>query len=123
MFGGWDKNYSDETWEWNGRSWSQVAKGAVTWPSGRWKQTMVFDKSCNSVLMFGGESGDRALNDTWVWDGSTWTMKDPTTKPPARIWHKMAYDSERNVAVMFGGFVNKSLLNDTWEYSGGCKDH
>ena len=122
LFGGYDKTYSDETWEWNGSSWSQVAKGAVTRPSARWKQAMVFDKSCNTALMFGGESGGRTLNDTWFWDGKTWSMKDPTTKPPARIWHKMAYDSERNVVVMFGGFVNNSLLNDTWEYSGDCKD-
>ena len=122
LFGGWDKTYSDETWEWNGSSWSRAAKSKVIWPSGRWKQAMVFDKSCNTAFMFGGESEGRALNDTWLWDGGTWTLKDSGKKPPARIWHKMVYDSERNVVVMFGGYVNKVLLNDTWEYGGVCKD-
>jgi hypothetical protein len=39
-------------------------------------------------VLFGGlpRVGD-ALDDTWEWDGTTWTQRSPETRPPARYNH------------------------------------
>lgn len=51
-------------------------------------------------------SGDQ----TWEWDGTTWTRR-MVTGPSARLDHAMAYDAARGVTVLFGG-------DQTWEWDG-----
>ena len=46
--------------------------------------------------LFGGFNGTAALNETWTWDGATWTQLSPTTSPSARAGASMAYDPERD---------------------------
>jgi hypothetical protein len=58
------------------------------------------------------------LNDTWEWNGTTWTQQAPTTSPTARQLALMAYDSARNVTVLFGGVTSAGYVNDTWEWNG-----
>jgi hypothetical protein len=73
--------------------------------------------------MFGGEVGhDDVLDDTWEWNGTTWTERH-VEGPPARAYHAMAYDSARRVIVLFGGRiiaegVSDDYGSDTWEWHG-----
>ena len=78
------------------------------------------------VLLFGG-SGSGLLNDTWIWDGSNWTLQSPAARPDARYSHSMVYDSAHKQIVLFGGFVPgpdirfpnyPSYGNDTWIWEG-----
>ena len=71
---------------------------------------MVFDSARGVVVMFGGDSGAGYLNDTWEWDGSTWTQRVPTTSPPPTAYVFMAYDATRAVTVM--------VSSATWEWDG-----
>lgn len=74
------------------------------------------------LVMYGGlQSGPTlTLNDTWSFDGTTWTQLTPTTTPPPRWGHKMVYDSRRARIVTFGGRspTTTAVANDTWEWDG-----
>jgi hypothetical protein len=73
-------------------------------------------------VLFGGHFSDvtnAAYGDTWEWNGTNWTQRNPATSPPARVFHAMAWDSVRHVAVLFGGRnTNGGTLTDTWEWNG-----
>lgn len=74
-----------------------------------------------SGVLFGGEGCGSTCDDTWQWDGSTWTQAHPSVAPPAREYHALAYDSDRANAVLFGGcpdFYCSSLWGDTWIWDG-----
>ncbi|HEY0756975.1 MAG TPA: hypothetical protein VGD98_23690 [Ktedonobacteraceae bacterium] len=54
-------------------------------PSGRATQ-VVYDDQMNALLLFSGQDYNSIdpLNDTWSWDGSTWTQLHPAHKPAPR---------------------------------------
>ena len=60
--------------------------------------------------MFGGFDGNGYLNDTWEFDGITWTQVATNTPPPARAAAQMAYDSVTQKVVLFGGFDGANYL-------------
>jgi hypothetical protein len=66
------------------------------------------------VLFGGRDATQRWLDDTWEWDGTTWT-RHMITGPSARFGHGMAYDSARAVTVLCGGVAGET---DTWEWDG-----
>lgn len=111
--GGWPPPYDkDDTWEFDGTTWTQVASGG---PPRRMQHAMAFDSRRGVTVMFGGYAtySSWALDDTWEWDGATWTQGPPSG--PGRYQHAMAYDSVRGRSVVFGGYP---LYDDTWEYDG-----
>jgi hypothetical protein len=56
---------------------------------------------------------------TWIWDGSTWTLVDVPTAPPPRSFAAMAYDAARGEVVLFGGLGSfAATLGDTWTWNG-----
>lgn len=113
----------NETWEWNGEDWQEVRDGKdPNDPPPRVKMAMAYDEKNKRVIMFSGlttSSGVAYLQDTYSWDGTTWTrLKQPLfAKPPpdGRFDHAMAYDSKLKGMVMSGG-VNgdPGVRHDTW---------
>jgi hypothetical protein len=99
-------------------------------PAPRSAASMVFDSSRNTVVMFGGNTGNLNSNtgafssETWEFDGRTWTFR--TLEGPFRASGvKMAYDAARERTVVTGGtLVNMiggpSHLRDTWEWDGSA---
>src|SRR5207248_770118 len=61
--------------------------------------------------------GTTYLNDTWSFDGTTWTQITTQPAPPARAAAQMTYDSVTQKVVLFGGF-NGTYLSDTWLWDG-----
>src|SRR5690606_19962332 len=93
-----------DTWEWDGNQWTLHIP--ETSPPARSFAGMVYDGARKRVVLFGGRSSGQTvefLDDTWEWDGTTWTELATTTKPPARTAHVMGYDPKRNVIVVAGG--------------------
>jgi uncharacterized protein (TIGR03437 family) len=98
----------------------------TTSPPARSGQAMAYDSLHSQTVLFGGQGAGQIhlggpipyLNDTWVWDGSTWTEKTPQTVPTARALHAMAYGMGQ--VLMFGGVINGSvgLEKDTWVWDG-----
>ena len=59
------------------------------------------------------------LNDTWNWDGTTWTQLFPSNSPSERSDASMAFDPATNQLILFGGYDSSgNVLNDTWNWNG-----
>ena len=81
-----------------------------------WPMTRGPGSWCSSAA---STSSGSFLNDTWTWNGTTWTQQFPTTSPPARDAASMAYDSGTGQLVLFGGDDSSGgFLNDTWTWNG-----
>lgn len=122
LFGGVARNpatgqnrYLDDTWEWDGTAWTQVADSG---PGPRWGAAAAFDESRSRTVLFGGdpETGN-AFRDTstWVWDGADWT-EAANSGPPSRAQHVMAYENARGRIIMLGG--TQANIETTWGWDG-----
>src|SRR5579871_719645 len=77
-----------------------------------------YDPISKTAVLFGGNPGNFVYADqTWTWDGRTWTQQLPPVSPSARAFNTepMAFDKTTGTVVLFGGFANggTSLLGDT----------
>ncbi|MBI3847856.1 MAG: IPT/TIG domain-containing protein [Planctomycetes bacterium] len=109
----------DETWEWDGRIWTQ--RFPSIHPTPRMFTALAFDAARHRTVLFGGHDASGIRNDTWEWDGTNWTLRHPATAPPARNGHAMTFDSARGRVVLFGGFGGSTgnfYLSDMWEWDG-----
>jgi hypothetical protein len=83
---------------------------------------MAYDAARGRTIIFGGWLGPSAptsiVNDTWAFDGQTWTKLLPNTSPPARELASMVYDTRRKRLVLWGGRAGNTTFSDTWEWSG-----
>lgn len=54
------------------------------------------------MVLFGGKnSSGTAIQETWTWDGTTWTKLTPATQPPARWGTQLVYDTALAKMVLF----------------------
>jgi hypothetical protein len=103
----------DDTWLWNGASWTQVAMSGPN-PGGRSQHAMA--GVAGSVVLFGGSDAmGNLLPDTWSWNGTAW-QGPLAIGPSARGGHAMA--AQGSSVVLFGGFANGNVLPDTWVWNG-----
>ncbi|MCW5558972.1 MAG: hypothetical protein KIT22_14220, partial [Verrucomicrobiae bacterium] len=99
-----------------------VQRTDVGSPGQRVHHAMAYDSDRHVTVFFGGEIGktgsEAYFNDTWEYDGVTWTKMDVgATVPSARSFHSMAYDPVQKVIIMRGGFAGGCCgLGDTWAY-------
>jgi hypothetical protein len=73
--------------------------------------SLAYDATTKTVVLFGGcltripvQSGASFSNQTWTWDGVTWTQQFPPVSPPARGWNApngMVFDPQLGKVVMF----------------------
>jgi len=110
-------NLSSETWEWDGRNWTQLSP--ATTPPGRTNHAMAYDRSTGRVVMFGGETSvvpTRSLsNETWVWDGTDWTLS-AGPGPSARRLHTLVGPDP---VLLHGGMDSADqALGDLWRWAG-----
>ncbi len=81
---------------------------------------MAYNLAGDRVVLFGGmRAGTTADGETWLWDGTTWSMASPPVAPVPRFGHAMTYDAAHARIVLFGGassFGND--LDDTWTWDG-----
>jgi hypothetical protein len=111
--------YAYETWEWDGRSWTQLSPPVS--PAGASNAAMAYDSARGVAVLFGGccDEQGQDLNQTWEWDGTTWSLAAPPVSPPGRERSALAYDSDRGATVLFGGAdMSGAVLDDTWEWNG-----
>jgi len=78
---------------------------------------MAYDSNCDVIILFGGQDATPHFNDTWKWDGTTWTQLSPPVSPTPRYGSGMVYDSLRQKMVMFGGVGSTGPnFDETWEW-------
>jgi len=74
------------------------------------------DPAAHDVVLFGGV-GD--YPNTWLWNGSSWTLADPASSPAGRFGASAAYDPQLKSVVMFGGRLEDGTpIHDTWAWNG-----
>jgi hypothetical protein len=110
-----------DTWEWNGVSWTEATPTAA--PGARGQPEMTFDTFLGRVVMCGGtESEDpQSPSLVWGWNGATWSaLRDPPAAPPVSPGY-MAYDSVRQVCVaILNNNTGNPPINSTWEWNGAA---
>jgi hypothetical protein len=79
---------------------------------------VAYNSGNNTAVLFGGTTNEKWVDETWIWNGSTWVQPNLTHHPAARAKHAMAYDEARNRVVLFGGASHQTQFDDTWEWSG-----
>lgn len=114
MFGGFDplaNSVQNETWTWNGTDWSLVTPVGPQ-PPARASAELVYDSVRGvSVLHGGNDNSGAAFDDTWEFDGATWTQV-PGTGPGNRAFGA-AFDAGERVVVRYGGIGHTS---ETWTF-------
>ena len=105
LFGGVDSlshTLSDQTWIWNGSTWTEAKMGAGQPPARQWA-AMAFDSALHELILFGGQAENGTLlNDTWAWNGVSWVEPETGISPEPRSGAALAYDRSGNL-VLFGG--------------------
>ena len=113
-----------DTWEWNGKAktWTQLFP--ATSPDPRGGGPLAYDGANKTIVLFGGSNGcgdscNVYYNDTWVWNGVTWTEQFPSVSPSPRNVSQMAYDPAIGRIVLFGGYSTPGVgLPGTWTWNG-----
>jgi hypothetical protein len=112
----------NDTWIWASNGWRQLNPPVS--PPGRTLPAMAFDEGSQRVLLFGGGSvnSDPYRNDTWAWDGLTWTSQNPAHTPPILGFSAIGYDPVGRQVVLFGGKTDSldgaPVLDQTWTWNG-----
>ena len=121
LFGGKNAGGSllGDTWLWSSatQTW---APAAASGPLARTRAAMVFDPIAKKIVMFGGLLASAASDETWEWDGTSWTQAMTAIAPVARSDSGLAWDAARRRIVLFGGSAGggsgtSTLIDDTWE--------
>ena len=136
LFSGFNLDPFNDTWRFDGRTWSDVTPIAVTdSPPARVRPVMVFDVARRRIVTFGGGGPFGGnLGDAWEWDGERWIDVSPSEDniiptpanggevPVPRSSGRLAYDAARGETVLFGGdSFNNSVftpLDDMWTWDG-----
>lgn len=111
-----------ETWLYDGLDWTQLAP--ATSPPGRFGAQLIYDSARGVAVMYGGLATAISIppptNQTWEWNGTTWTQATPVANAGNRYRYGACFDSLRSRVVMFGGSTSQLglLSNQTWEYEG-----
>ena len=108
-----------DTWEYDGTVWTQRAAVSPFGP--RTSANLAFDPVRGDVMLFGGlevlpgGGGQALFNDTWSWNGASWSQRTPTSPPTYRIDPALATDLDRRRVVLHGGLFADSFA---WEWDG-----
>lgn len=90
LFGGRDPTPLADTWIFDGVNWFPIPTS--TQPPARFSHAMAYDSLRARIVLFGGmnATSTQFLDDTWEWDGSTWSQVITASAP---AWDaKLAYD-------------------------------
>ena len=99
-----------------------ASTSSSTLPSPRSGAAMAYDPQTQTTILFGGDDEGRTLDDTWSWNGSSWTELHPATSPIALAGAMLAYDPESRWLVLAGGTTEAPGGNpdntSTWTWNG-----
>lgn len=95
-------------------------------PFARSFASMAYHPPTGQVMLFGGLicQGNQCTDqdDTWTWDGTTWTSRSPSNSPASRYGATLAYHEPSQRLVLFGGVDCTGPdcvdLADTWTWDG-----
>jgi hypothetical protein len=106
---------SSGTFEWDGTAWKNFT-GLKTLPPFHHFASMAYDPTLKKSVLLGGFDGTNYLDQTWMWDGATWSQqkKNPA---PARALASMWYDPTLKKTVIYGGVGRLTSTDRVTRYS------
>lgn len=114
LFGGFSGAPFGDTWLWDGTGWTYAAPapGAKV-PPPRSRHAMAYDPVNRRIVMSGGEDvASKTLGDTWVWDGTAWSLLPiPEVN---RQGASLVFDPVHGQLLLIGGFGLTSYEPSTW---------
>ena len=117
VFGGFNGNYLNDLWRFNGTSWSPVTN-AGTAPSVR-VQAVAWTDNAGNAYVFGGFNNTFSyLNDLWRFNGTSWSPVTNAGTPPSGRIEAVAWTDNAGNAYVFGGEYGNYYLNDLWRFNG-----
>ncbi|HYR23246.1 MAG TPA: hypothetical protein VEP30_10040, partial [Chthoniobacterales bacterium] len=119
-----------DLWSWNGTSWSLIDANAA--PGPRYAAQFAYDALHKNIVLFSGALPQSTnffvtvpdADDTWTFDGSSWTQQSPANKPEPREGGGMVWDTARQRIILFGGYSDQEPLykdafrQDAWTWDG-----
>jgi hypothetical protein len=107
---------TDDFWAFDGVDWRLLPSG----PPPLTGASAAFDMTRGRFVLHGGVDPLGGFhNETWIWNGSSWTSMPAGTGPGTRANSAMAYDPVRDRVVLFGGRdPTNTALGDHWEFDG-----
>lgn len=111
----YEMNLSDQVW---------TKFDPSTKPGPRRFASFEYDPVQKRTVLYGGFDGFNYLNDTWVWNGSSWT-EIKNKRADARALTTMWFDPKLNKMVIYGGIGQPSRddavkrYNDMWQLESG----
>jgi hypothetical protein len=109
-----------DLWIWDGGSWGRVPEDGGGPGPGLFSSMATLD---DETVLFGGQTGGQATNQTWTWNGKGWTlMSSPVELSPRAAAAMATLDS--TTVVLFGGVGGISdtgaekIYSDTWLWHG-----
>jgi hypothetical protein len=119
-----------DTWTFDGKLWVQQKPSSH--PQGRTSFAMAYDQARHNVVLFGGmaqvgagKGGVQAVDDTWIWNGTTWKEMHPAHEP-AFIYDwgapQMQFDPISRT-VLTSGYTkstepNMAMRPELWSWDG-----
>ena len=109
--------YGDSTWSYDfpKNEWRETVQ--ISQPRARYWHKSDFFTDRGIMVIFGGDSGEGYLDDTWLLDvtNNSWQRVNVQHAPPPRINPMMTYDSSNQVVILFGGLLEDMTdMGDTW---------
>jgi hypothetical protein len=112
-------NFRDQTWLWSNNQWAQARPPVA--PPRRTGAAVAWDPGMHAVLLFGGQAyGDQTrLNDTWAWDGSSWSeVGTGYAAPPASLMSGTTYDWDLHEMVLVQSDIHFGAPIQMWTWTG-----
>jgi hypothetical protein len=120
LHGGYYFFNRNDTWTWDGGSWSLVTQSGPA----RYVANMAWDATRQQVVLHGGTTccGEVEYSSTWTWRGGAWS--ECALQGPPRGYTNMAFDLHRDRFVMPGGIgptpSGRQWIPETNELAMGC---
>ncbi len=105
------------TYEWDGSNFSNTTSSGPNYYYGN----LAYFPDLNKVIYFGGyfDSGKICKNETWSYDGSSWTKLSVDISPDKRCDAVLSYNNRLKKVVLFGGSDEEyNLFYDYWSFDG-----
>ena len=115
MFGGAGLG---DTWEWDGVTWTQVASDG---PASRGFLAMAYDPIRQRSVMYGGCHGYspcEPFDDTWEWDGATWTQLATKGPQPHHLDFSLGDNGRMAFDAVLGRVVFVGEDEAVWVWDG-----
>ncbi len=111
---GFDGATLNSAWSTKGGTWTQLRQ--ATRPVAG-DCVAAYDADTGTLVLL-----PLGIQQTWTWDGLTWTLHHPSHSPPILAFPSLGYDPLSRQLVLFGGKTDSlsgsPALDQTWIWNG-----